>query len=88
MKLCEGKGLKSRKINRCLAWALAATVLLSGCSGVLFESKGDAGKVERVKIDGGESWDTYDDRPRQPFSNSKKHGLDDLGLMLKSEKTF
>ena len=88
MKLCEGKGLKSRKINRWLAWALAATVLLSGCSGVLFESKGDAGKVERVKIDGGEGWDTYDDRPRLPFSNSKKHGLDDMGLILKSEKTF
>ena len=88
MKLYEGTGLRSRGINRWLAWALAATVCLSGCSGVLMESKDSSGKVERVKIDGGESWDTYDDRPRQPFSNSKKHGLDDLGLMLKSEKTF
>jgi len=88
MKLCEGTGLKSRRINRWLVWALAATVCLSGCSGVLFESKDSSGTVERVKIDGGESWEIYDDRPRLPYANSKKHGLDDLGLMLKSEKTF
>ena len=80
--------MKNRGIKCWLAWALAATVLLSGCSGVLFESKDSGGKVERVKIDGGESWDTYDDRPRLRFTNSKKHGLDDMGLMLKSEKTF
>jgi len=81
-------GLKNRGIKRWLVWALAATVLLSGCSGVLFESKDNSGKVDRVKIDSPESWDSYDDRPRQPYVNSKKHGLDDMGVMLKSEKTF
>lgn len=87
-KLYEGIGLKSRRINRWLPWALAAMLLVSGCSGILMESKDSSGKVERLKIDSGESWDSYDDRPRQPFVNSGKHGLDDMSIMLKSEKTF
>jgi len=88
MQLCEGTGLKSRGLYRWAPWALAAIVLVSGCSGVLMETKDTSGAVERVKIDGGESWDAYDNRPRLPYTNSKKHGMDDLGLMLKSEKTF
>lgn len=75
-------------MRRLLPWALAAMVLVSGCSGVLMESKDDNGKVERVKLDAGEGWDSYDDRPRQPYVNSGKHGLDDMSIMLKREKTF
>jgi len=86
MHLCEGTGLKSRGINRWLAWALAATVLLSGCSGVLFESKKGAGKSESLKIDSGEGWESYDTPPRYPYSKRKSN--DEMSIMLKSEKTF
>jgi hypothetical protein len=87
-KLCGGTGLKNRGINRWLPWVVAAMVLVSGCSGVLMESKDSSGKVERLKLDSGESWDSYDDRPRHPYVTTGKHGLDDLSIMLKSEKTF
>ncbi len=78
--------VKSRGIRRWLAWGLAAMIMLSGCS--LLEVKDSGGRVDRIKLDTGESWDTYDDRPRLPHANSGKHGLDDMSIMLKSEKTF
>jgi hypothetical protein len=80
--------LKGWTIYRCLPWLVAPILLISGCSGVLMESKEGNGKVERLRLDGGESWDSYDDRPRLPYVGSGKHGLDDIGIMLKSEKTF
>jgi hypothetical protein len=39
-----------------------------------------------VKIDTGESWDSYDDKPRYPFT--KKKSTDDMSIMLKKEATF
>jgi hypothetical protein len=86
MKLCEGTGLESRRINRWLAWALAATVFLSGCSGVLFESKGSTGTSERLKLDSGEGWEGYDTPSRYPYS--KRNSYDEMSIMLKSVKTF
>jgi len=80
--------VKGGGIFRRLTWALAAIVLVASCSGVLVERKDSSGKVERVKIDGVESWNTYDDRPRLPYGNSGKHGMDEMSIMLKSEKTF
>jgi uncharacterized protein YceK len=73
-------------MKRWLAWALAATVLLSGCSGVLFESKDSAGKGESLKIDSGEGWQDYDNPSRYP--HSKRNSLDEMSIMLKSLKTF
>jgi hypothetical protein len=78
--------LKNREIKRWLAWALAVTVLLSGCSGVLFESKGVAGTSESLKFDSGESWEGYDKHPRNPYD--KKNSNDEMSIMLKSVKTF
>ena len=78
--------MKSRRINRWLAWALVATVLLSGCSGVLFESKGEGGKAESLKIDSGEGWQDYDNPSRYP--HSKRNSVDEMSIMLKSVKTF
>ena len=78
--------MKSRGIKRWLAWALAATVLLSGCAGVLLESKDDAGTSERLKLDSGEGWKGYDNDPRYPYSRRNSH--DDMSIMLKSVKTF
>jgi hypothetical protein len=63
-----------------------AALLLAGCSGVLFASKHEDGKEARVKIDGGESWDTFDDKPRYPFDKRKTN--DEMSIMLKSESTF
>jgi len=69
-------------------WLILALVALlgAGCSGVLLESKRPDGGLERVKIDGGESWETYEDRPRYPQSKSKPS--DELSIMLKKESTF
>ena len=78
--------MKNRGIKRRLAWALAATVLLSGCSGVLFESKQGGGRSETLKFDSGEGWERYDAHPRNPFD--KKNSNDEMSIMLKSVKTF
>jgi len=63
-------------------------ILVSGCSGILMESRESDGKTERLRIDSGASWDSYDNRPRQPYVSSGKHGLDDMSIMLKKEMTF
>lgn len=64
---------------------LALTLLWGiGCSGVLLESKQEDGRVERLVIDGGESWSTYEDKPRLPQSRTK----DEYSIMLKKEATF
>jgi hypothetical protein len=78
--------LKSRGIKRGLAWALAATVLLSGCSGTLFESKQGGGKSESLKFDSGEGWEDYDTNPRYRYDKKKTN--DEMSIMLKSVKTF
>ena len=85
-ELCEGMGLKNRENKRWLVWTLAATVLLSGCSGVLFESKGDGGTAASLKIDSGEGWEDYDTHPRYP--HSKRNSNDEMSVMLKSLRTF
>jgi len=85
-EVCEGRGLKNRGIKLWLAWALAAVILLSGCSGVLFESKTGGGKSESLKLDAGEGWESYDRHPRNPFD--KRNSSDEMSIMLKSVKTF
>jgi hypothetical protein len=65
---------------------MAAMVLVSGCSGVLFESKGGGGTSDSLKIDPGESWEGYDTHPRYPYS--KRNSNDEMSIMLKSVKTF
>jgi hypothetical protein len=74
--------------KRCLPWLVVALVVLSGCSGVLMESKDSSGQVDRLRLDGGESWNSYDNKPRQPYVDSGKHGLNDMSLMLLKEMTF
>jgi len=77
----KGGGIVSR-----LTWALAAMMLAAGCSGVLVERQDSSGRVERVTIDGGESWESYDTPPRYPYS--KRNSYDEMSIMLKSVKTF
>jgi len=69
-----------------LALMLAALVV-TGCSGVLYESKSEDGREDRLRIDQGESWSTYDDKPRKPDSKAKKD-QDDKSILLKKELTF
>ena len=78
--------MKTWGINRWLAWTLAAAMLMSGCSGVLFESKEGSGRSESLKIDSGEGWEGYDTHPRYP--HSKRSTNDEMSIMLKSVKTF
>ena len=79
-------GLKNRGIKRWLAWALAAMVLLSGCSGVLFETKEKSGATDSLKVDAGEGWAEYDTHPRYPYD--KKNSNDEMSIMLKTVKNF
>ncbi len=70
-------------------WGLAAALLLTataGCSGILFESKGDDGKVDRLRLDSAATWDTIDKKPRNPFKDGDK--LNEMNIFLKKETSF
>jgi hypothetical protein len=77
-------GLKGWGNNRGLLWGLAAMLVISGCSGVLMEKYNSEGQMDRIKI-GATDWKKFDARPRSPHD---ARGLDDMSIMLKSEKTF
>ena len=78
--------MKNRLIKQWLAWLLATAVFMSGCSGVLLESRGEGGRAERLKLGSGEGWEGYDQNPRHPFD--KRNSYDEMSIMLKSVKTF
>lgn len=67
---------------------MAVSILAAGCSGVISESKDSNGKVERLRLDGGENWSSYDNKPRLPYVGTGRHGFDDMSLMLLKESTF
>ena len=71
--------MKSRERWCCLVLALAILLGAAGCAGILQESEYDGGKVERLRIQGGESWKSWD-------HNSTK--ADEGAVMLKKETTF
>ncbi len=71
-----------------MPWLVAALVLLPGRPGVLMKSKDEGGKMQRFRIEGGESWCESDNKPRQPYVSTGQHGLDDMSLMLMREMTF
>jgi hypothetical protein len=83
-----GTAVKGGRIWRWLPWALAALVMVSGCSGILMEKKGSDGQVDQLKLDAGESWAGYDTRPRDPYASSGRRGIDDMSIMLKTLTTF
>ena len=69
----------------CIGIGLTSILLLgSGCSGVLFEKQLEDGRVDRVKIDGGEGWDSYEYRSRFPQTRTK----DEYSIVIKKEATF
>jgi len=82
------KKMSGRKIYG--AWFVASALLIllvGGCNGVLYdEKKKDNGQVERLRIDQGESWDSYNITPRYYSQNPKD--LDNFSIMLRNEQTF
>ncbi len=74
------------KIYKLLALALAGLFFLAGCSGVIYEKPRDDGGVSRLRLDGGESWSSYDTTPR--YRSQKAKDGDDMCIMLKNEATF
>ena len=62
----------------------AALLWTAGCNGVLLETKKEDGRVEKLYLDGGESWTTYEDRSRYPQTRTK----DGYSILLKREATF
>jgi len=71
--------MESRKNRWWLGLVLAVQLGAVGCSGILQESLYEDGKVERLRIQGGESWKTWD-----PNSTRK----DESAFILKKEATF
>ncbi|MEW6658914.1 MAG: hypothetical protein AB1424_09660 [Thermodesulfobacteriota bacterium] len=67
-----------------LGLALVLMWSVSSCSGVLFEQQLEGGQVDRLKIDGGEGWGNYDDKPRYPQSKTK----DEYYFAVMKELTF
>ena len=69
-------------------WGRLGVALLllwgAGCSGVLIEKQQENGRVERLKIDGGEGWSDYDEKPRFPQTRTK----DEYYIVIKKESTF
>ena len=72
------------KTWRRLGLALLLLLWVGGCSGVLVEKQHEDGRVDRVVIDGGEGWDTYETKSRYPQSKTK----DEYSIVIKKEATF
>ncbi len=71
--------MKSREKWCCLVLALVILLGAASCSGILQESQYDDGKVERLRIQGGEGWKSWD-------TNATK--ADEGAVILKKETTF
>ncbi len=78
--------MADRKMKKLLGLILAGLLFLAGCNGVLFEKEQSNGGVSRVRVDGGESWSSYDTTPR--YRSQKAKDQDDMCIMLKNEATF
>jgi hypothetical protein len=69
-----------------LALILACLVTLHGCGGVIYEMPRENGRVERLRLDTGEGWESYDTTPR--YRSQKPKDLENYSIMLKNEATF
>ena len=71
--------MESRKYRWWLGLALAVLLGAVGCSGILQELQYEDGSVQRLRIQSGESWKTWD-------RNSTRE--DESSVFLKKEATF
>ncbi len=70
------------------AWIVALGVLIvlaGGCNGVIYQKQADNGQTQRVVIDKGEGWDSYNITPRDYGEKDNKGGY---SLMLRDEYSF
>ena len=58
-------------MNKLLALTMAGLFFMVGCSGVLYEKPNADGGVQRLRVDGGESWSDYDTTPRIAVRRAK-----------------
>jgi hypothetical protein len=59
---------------------LALAVMLSAsCAGMLTQLRNEDGSEERLRVQGGDRWSSWDRNPRKE---------DGFGIMLKKESTF
>ena len=65
---------------------MAGLFFMVGCSGVLYEKPNADGGIQRLRVDGGESWSDYDTTPR--YRSSKSKDGDGYCIMLKNEAIF
>ncbi len=73
-----GEGMM-RRIIVWLAIVLLTVALGGGCAGILSESVGENGKVDRIQLGTGSKWSSWD------HTNTKQ---DDMCIMLKNVSTF
>lgn len=69
-----------------LALIMAGLFFMMGCAGVLYEKPNADGGVQRLRVDGGESWSNYDTTPR--YRSQKSKDGDGYCIMLKNEAIF
>ena len=79
--------MSGRKFFRLAALFLAVPLFVGGCAdGVLLEKDRGDGGLQRLRLDSGESWDSFDTTPR--YRSQKAKDKDDYCIMLKNEATF
>ncbi len=81
------KRMSARKIYGTCFVALALLILLvGGCNGVLYEKQSDNGVVQRLCIDQGQTWGSYNITPR--FYSQNPKDMNEMSIMLRTERTF
>ena len=72
--------MESRKYYGWLGLTLAVLLGVGiGCSGIIQENHYEDGKIERIRVSGGESWRTWDRNPTKG---------EDSAFILRKESTF
>lgn len=79
--------MAGKKLLMLLALLLALMLIVAGCAdGVLFQRQHADGSVNRLRLDGAESWDSFDTTPR--YRSQKPKDQDGYGIVMMNEATF
>jgi hypothetical protein len=77
----------AKGVSPWLPWILAAMVVVSGCSGVLMQSKDSSGQEERIEVGTMKSWSNYGVKARDHTSRNDNPN-DNMGVMLLRQSSF
>jgi hypothetical protein len=77
----------AKGVNPWLPWILAAMVVVSGCSGVLMQSKDSSGQEERVEVGTMGKWSNYGVKPRD-HDSKKDNPNENMGVMIMQKQSF